>query len=457
VSNILLVEPDYRSKFPPLGLMRLSAYHKGRGDCVSFVRGCNQAVQGMRWHRIYVSSLYTWELPRTVKTIRYYLNSVQDPRDVFVGGVGATLYPEYIRENVPCTVIEGHLAKPGLLGAHTPAVAKLTPDYTILDGIDYAYRPSDAYFTRITHGCIRNCKFCAVPLLEKGFRYFRSLRPQIREVDSLYGPKQHLVILDNNVLAIPQVDRVLSDIVAAGFHAGAKRGGRLRTVDFNQGLDARLIAGRPALADGLARMCLNPVRLAFDFIGMKQSYVQAIQILAERGFVEFTNYMLFNFKDSPNDLYERLMVNAALNKRLGIRITGFPMRFIPMKDVQRGYVSDTWHWRYVRGVQCILHATRGLAGTDPEFVKAAFGATYEEFLEIIAMPDRYIIYRQHYRNDGAREWRRLYRRLSESEKHEFLEWLAALRLPQDRRKKCAEMRKFRRLIEHYYPDGAAVK
>lgn len=457
MSNILLVEPDYRSKFPPLGLMRLSAYHKGRGDCVSFVRGCNQAVQGMRWHRIYVSTLYTWELPRTVKTVRYYLNSVQDPRDIFVGGIGATLNPEYIRELVPCTVIEGQLTKPGVLGPRTPAISKYTPDYSILEGVNHDYRPDDAYFVRITHGCVRKCKFCAVPLLEKEFGYSQGLREQIRDIDRLYGSRQHLVILDNNVLAIGQVDGVLSEIVTAGFEAGAKRNGRQRTVDFNQGLDARLIARRPALADALVRICLNPVRLAFDFVGMKESYVKAIEILANRGFLEFTNYMLFNFEDSPRDLYDRLIVNAALNRRLGIRITGFPMRFIPMKDVKRGYVSQKWHWRYLRGIQCILLATRGLVGTDPDFVTAAFGKTYEEFLEIISMPNRYIIYRERYHNDRAKDWRRLYRRLSEGEKHEFLERLAALRIPQDRRKKCTKMRKFRRLIEHYYPDGAVAK
>lgn len=453
MSNILLVEPDYRSKFPPLGLMRIAAYHKGRGDCVSFVRGCNVSAREMRWHRIYVSSLFTWELPRTVKTIRYYLDSVQDPRHIFVGGIGATLNPDYIRELVPCTVVEGQLSTPGALGPRTPAIWKYTPDYSMLEGVGYKYRPDDAYFVRITQGCIRNCKFCAVPLIEKEFGYYQGLRQQIREVDRLYGTKQHLVILDNNVLAIAQVDRVLSEIAAVGFEAGARRGGRRRTVDFNQGLDARLIARRLALADGLARICLDPVRLAFDFMGMKGSYVKAIEALADRGFVEFTNYMLFNFKDSPKDLYDRLMVNATLNKRLGIRITGFPMRFIPTKDVKRGYVSETWQWRTLRGVQCILLATRGLVGTDPDFVRAAFGKTYEEFLEIIAMPDRYIIYREKYHNDGTREWLRLYRRLSPSSQHEFLDLLADLRLQNGRKEKIAKISRYRKLIEHYYPSA----
>lgn len=453
MSNVLLVEPDYRSKFPPLGLMRLSAYHKKRGDCVSFVRGKNEVARKLPWHRIYVSSLFTWELPRTVDTIRYYLPSVQAPEDVFVGGVGVTLYPEYVRESVPCTIVEGQLNKANMLGSRTPAIATLTPDYSILETVDYPYAPRDAYFTRITQGCIRDCKFCAVPILEKEFGFLRTLSDQLREVDKLFGAKQNLVVMDNNILGIDGIDRILRDIAKAGFERGAKRNGRKRSVDFNQGLDARLIAGYPSLADSLTEVSLDPIRLAFDFVGMKKTYIKAIELLCDRGHIEFTNYMLFNFKDSPQDLYDRIMTNVSLNERLGIRITGFPMRFIPMKDVHRGYVSDKWHWRYLRGVQCVLHATRGLVGTNPDFVRAAFGESLQEFLEILAMPDRYIIYRDHYRNDGAKTWRAQYRRLRDSSKNEFLETLAELRLPRGRKEKISRMKRFRSLLEHYYPNG----
>jgi hypothetical protein len=67
------------------------------------------------------------------------------------------------------------------------------------------------------------------------------------------------------------------------------------------------------------------------------------------------------------------------------------MRFIPMDDVSRRHVARGWKWRYLRGVQCILLATRGLVSTSPAFIARAFGETFDEFQEIVSMPDRYII------------------------------------------------------------------
>ena len=37
--NILLIEPGYKNKYPPIGLMKLATYHRMLGDKVTFYKG----------------------------------------------------------------------------------------------------------------------------------------------------------------------------------------------------------------------------------------------------------------------------------------------------------------------------------------------------------------------------------------------------------------------------------
>ena len=450
MSNILLVEPDYRSKFPPLGLMRISTYHKGIGDTVTFARGKVSKLREARWHRIYISSLFTYELPRTVETIKYYTQSVEKPADILVGGIGATLLPQYIKDRVKCQVIEGLLDQPNMLGSGTPAIATYVPDYDMIGSVSWQYRPEDSYFCRITKGCIRKCKFCAVPILEPAFGYSSSINEQICEVKEQFGERQNLVLLDNNILAIDGLAAIIKDIRDQGFEPGATRNNRQRTVDFNQGIDARLITAEVSRL--LSTICLSPIRLAFDYDGIEKQYRRAIHLLVQNGFRECTNYIMYNFNDTPLSFYNRMKVNLELSRQLDIRVTGFPMRYMPIKDVNRRYVSGGWHWRYLRGIQCVLAATHGMVTPNPGFFVTAFGETYEEFLEILSMPDRYIIYRSHFRKEAG-YWKRLFRRLSARDREEFLAVLAKLNKSKTRKADIAAQRKFRSLLEHYYPNG----
>ncbi|MBG0785963.1 MAG: cobalamin-binding domain-containing protein [Anaerolineaceae bacterium] len=442
--KILLVEPDYRSTFPPLGLLRLSSFFKEKGIIPKFIRGMDKEILAEKWDIVFISSLFTYELPRTVKTINFYSSCVNDPsEDIIVGGVGATLLPDYIRDNSKCKVIVGSLDKPNILGLHEPPISNFMPDYALLDDVEKQYRPDDAYFTRVSMGCVRRCPFCAVPVLEPEFFYLQSLSSQIEEVKEKFGEKKDLIVLDNNILALKNIVDVLREIERLGFYKGAKFNGRKRYVDFNQGIDIRLVS--PQIADILGRLEVKPTRLAFDTIKVKQMYTKGVKLLADYGVKNFMTYIMYNYEDTPQDFYNRISTNIDLQRECNIRISGFPMKFVPIWQTERHYIGKYWNWRYLRGIQCVLNATRGMVSPKETFFNISFGATLEEFLEIISMPDNFIIYRSKHKAD-AENWKKDFYKFTNIEK----EVLFSHFNENHNRKKYTENNKINKFLDYYY-------
>ena len=92
--EILLIEPGYPNKYPPLGLMKLAAYHGsfGRGDHVTFIKGEDPEVLNQAWDRVYVTTLFTFEWKRTASAIDFAIRAAGDqPERVFVGGIAVSL------------------------------------------------------------------------------------------------------------------------------------------------------------------------------------------------------------------------------------------------------------------------------------------------------------------------------------------------------------------------------
>lgn len=416
--HILLVEPPYRNKYPPLGLMKIATYHKWRGDYVRFAKGLCPDCRRQRWDRIYISTLFTFHWKTTLETIRYYSVAVESARDIFVGGVMATLLGGEIERETGVTVVRGLLNEPGMLDpGDNQVVDLLVPDFSILDDTGYEYGLKDAYIAYATRGCPNDCSFCAVRQIEPEFVHYLPIRQQIRAIEEVYGPKQHLILLDNNVLASARFERIVDDLIDLGFHRGAKMNGRLRHVDFNQGIDLRLLT--PEKMALLAKIAIRPLRLAFDYIEVKDLYISCIKMSRDHGLTTLSNYVLYNYQDTPQDFYERLRTNVLLNEELDMQVYSFPMKFVPLDAKDRSYVGPHWNRRFLRGIQCVLIATRGMVGPRREFFEAAFGRDYQEFVEIVSMPDEYIIQRRKHENNAAAEWRQLFRALSDEERTAF--------------------------------------
>lgn len=451
--NILLVEPGYRNKYPPLGLMKIAQYHgpSGKKDNVRFVKGEDPSAYETAWDRVYITTLFSFEWERTARSIDYALDLVGgQAHRVFVGGIAASLMHENFIDEPKW---RGVRFIKGLLG-EAPAVSlgldpfdeelyaddvngkpieDLVPDYSILDHIEYQYPVNDAYFTYASRGCVRKCAFCGVPKLEGGQRDTNSLTEVVEGVSKLYGEKRDLILMDNNVVASANFKDIIAEIIDLGFERGAKlKRGRYelqRRVDFNQGVDARILCKDPMYLQQLSRIALKPLRIAFDHLGVKKPYEQAIRYSAEAGITELSNYMLYNFHDDPADLFERMRLNVTLNEELGIRIFSFPMRYQPVTRPDRGHIGKRWNSYYLRSMQVILQATHGVVSGAPDFFRTAYGDTYEEFENILLRPHHYIFNRFWYEQyDGRAEFdsfQNAIAALSSDERTELIEYLCS--------------------------------
>lgn len=436
--HVLLVEPAYRSKYPPLGLMKISQYHKSRKDHVEFVKGLSpqKRDRSRKWDRIYVATLFTYDWKHVVEALTFYSSAVKEPaaENLVVGGVLATLMGDALRETVECKVVSGLLDHKGKLGrGASEDVDTMLPDYGILGEIEYKYPVSDAYFAYATRGCIRRCPFCAVWRIEPEFKDFLPLAEQVKQAEQ-YGAKRDLVLLDNNVLASDRFGEIIGEIKRAGFAADARlertnAAGRSisvrRRVDFNQGMDIRLLTeDKVAL---LAEIAIDPLRLAFDHFADKEMYSTAVHLAVKRGITRLSNYLLYNYDDCPEDLYHRLRLSVEMNKSLEVRLFSFPMRYVALSSKDRllstpGNVGPHWNRKYLRAIQCVLIPTFGAVTHRLDFFEAAFGKDVAEFHKILLMPEDYIIHRHDRAADGSTEsWWRGLNDLTHQESSELLD------------------------------------
>lgn len=527
--RVLLVEPNYKNKYPPMGLMKISTYHKMLGDEVRFVKGVDPNVDAAVWDRIYITTLFTFDFSISAETILHYMRLVDDVSSLYVGGIMASLMPESIVEATGIDrshILTGLFTDTSVVGDNNDInVDQLPLDYDILEDVNYKYPAGDNYFAYTTRGCPNHCSFCAVPILEPNFHVTNNIVEQIKVIDQKYGPKQHLLLLDNNVLNTPNLESLVDDLCAAGFGRGAKyvdpgtynivmmryhngdraefldkkmiayldkfkkrikspekldtflqivigaedaedyagymlehedelspivekyrsKTPKARYLDFNQGVDGRKINDDNMTQ--LARLAIKPLRIAFDDIKLKDTYCAAVRTAHRHGIKEISNYILFNYKDKPEDLYERLKINIELNRELGIQIFSFPMKYSPINRTDRSYIGVNWTKKSIRAISAILQVTKGVVAAGSDFFYKAFGNTLEEYFELLAMPRELIMFRHHFEENGTTAaWKKLYQAMSDEQKKELMEFTSHT-VAELKQTPCPEQ--FREILPYY--------
>jgi len=342
--EFLLVEPIAKTPYPPLGLMKISTWLKKqyKGCRVLDTVGTQIPPSVSKPARVYITSLFTWDLEKVVRAANFYADRFSRAQ-IRIGGIAASLLPQYVKT---ATGIAPHV---GLVqGAET-----CPPDYSVTFG-----RKLKASITFASRGCPRRCRFCCVATHEPDFHvredWARDVSPDLPGI----------IFWDNNWLASPNFVKDCEQIRRLG-----------KTVDFNQGLDARLYD--EAVAKELSTIRLSPIRFAFDTVGMERSLLEAVKRARRHSREEIRVYVLYNFNDTPEDLYHRLNV---LNSN---RVLAFPMEYRKPIASRVKFPGPHWNSALLRAFKLSLlyYYRRGMITESRASFHSIYGKTANQFVE----------------------------------------------------------------------------
>ena len=247
--RIGLIDVDGHN-YPNLALMKISAYHKARGDHVEWY---SPLLSG-HMDKVYMSKVFSFS-----EDYRHFI----DADEVIKGGTG---YCIELENGVEVYHKEREVNLP-------PEIEHTCPDYSVygITGVAYGYT---------SRGCPRGCDFCHVQAKE-GCR-----SRKVADLGEWWTGEKKIVLMDPNILACSRREDLLQQLAESK-----------AWVDINQGLDARMVT--PQRIDLLNEIKLENVHFAWDRIEDEAPVVKGLQMWADLSRRKFnghhgTVYILVN-------------------------------------------------------------------------------------------------------------------------------------------------------------------
>ena len=254
---------DVDSKdFPNLPLMKISAYHKAKGDDVEFINFWEH------YDKVYVSKVFGDEYSQMDMTC---INA----DEIIYGGTGFAITVENGKEVY-------HEDKDKSLPYE---IEHIYPDYSL-----YPELTKNKAYGFLTRGCCNNCSFCIVSKKEG------ICSVKVADLSEWWNGQREIVLLDANILACKDKKALLQQLI----DSKAK-------VDFTQGLDARFIT--PEIAEMLKKVKTKTYHFAFDFMKNEKQITKGLKTFVDIVKPNPRNasvYVLTNFDTTFEEDYYRV-------------------------------------------------------------------------------------------------------------------------------------------------------
>ena len=249
--RIGLIDVDGHN-FPNLALMKLSAWHKARGDTVEWWWGWGQ------YDRVYMAKVfdetYSPDVPEPMNTAEivkggtgYVMRAEDGTLQIFRGG-----WWEIVTR--PAQMKSGETEYVERL---PDEVEHIYPDYSL-----YPKLTRNTAYGFLTRGCPRGCHFCIVA----GKEGRRSIK--VADLSEWRRRQKNIKLLDPNLLACKEHMDLLGQLERSGAY-----------VDFTQGLDCRLLT-RDNIA-AINRVKLKEIHFAWDYMKEEKSVLRGLRLYAK--------------------------------------------------------------------------------------------------------------------------------------------------------------------------------